>query len=82
MAEYGIPGAVIGITIEGKQYFYQYGVSSKTTGQSVTEHTLFEIGSISKTFTATLANYAQIEGKLSLTDMTSDYVPALKRQPF
>lgn len=82
MAEYGIPGAVIGITLEGKQYFYQYGVSSKTTGQSVTEHTLFEIGSISKTFTATLANYAQIEGKLSLTDMTSDYVPALKGSHF
>lgn len=82
MAEYGIPGAVIGITLDGKQYFYQYGVSSKTTGQSVTEHTLFEIGSISKTFTATLANYAQIEGKLSLTDMTSDYVPALKGSHF
>ncbi|MDT3308155.1 class C beta-lactamase [Shewanella vaxholmensis] len=82
MAEYGIPGAVIGITLDGKQYFYQYGVSSITTGQSVTEHTLFEIGSISKTFTATLANYAQIEGKLLLTDMTSDYVPALKGSHF
>ncbi|MGI2070403.1 class C beta-lactamase [Shewanella baltica] len=82
MAEYGIPGAVIGITIEGKQYFYQYGVSSKTTGQSVTEDTLFEIGSISKTFTATLANYAQGEGKLTLTDMASDYVPALKGSHF
>lgn len=82
MAEYAIPGAVIGITIEGKQYFYQYGVSSKTSGQSVTEDTLFEIGSISKTFTATLANYAQGEGKLTLTDMTSDYVPALKGSHF
>ncbi|EGM70181.1 class C beta-lactamase [Shewanella sp. HN-41] len=82
MAEFRIPGAVIGISIEGKQYFYQYGVSSKTTGQSVTEHTLFEIGSISKTFTATLANYAQIEGKLSLTNMASDYVPALKGSHF
>lgn len=82
MAEYGIPGAVIGITIEGKKYFYQYGVSSKTAGQSVTEHTLFEIGSISKTFTATLANYAQLKGKLTLTDMASDYVPALKGSHF
>ncbi|WMB75141.1 class C beta-lactamase [Shewanella oncorhynchi] len=82
MAEYAIPGAVIGITIEGKQYFYQYGVSSKTSGQSVTEHTLFEIGSISKTFTATLANYVQGEGKLTLTDMASDYVPALKGSHF
>ena len=82
MAEYAIPGAVIGVTIEGKQYFYQYGVSSKTSGQSVTEDTLFEIGSISKTFTATLANYAQGEGKLTLTDMASDYVSALKGSHF
>jgi beta-lactamase class C len=82
MAEYAIPGAVIGVTIEGKQFFYQYGVSSKTSGQSVTEDTLFEIGSISKTFTATLANYAQGEGKLTLTDMASDYVPALKGSHF
>ncbi|WP_413728875.1 class C beta-lactamase [Shewanella oncorhynchi] len=82
MAEYAIPGAVIGVTIEGKQYFYQYGVSSKTSGQSVTEDTLFEIGSISKTFTATLANYAQGKGKLTLTDMASDYVPALKGSHF
>lgn len=82
MAEYGIPGAVIGITLDGTQYFYRYGVSSKTTGQGVTEHTLFEIGSISKTFTATLANYAQLKGKLTLTDMTSDYVPALKGSHF
>lgn len=82
MAEYGIPGAVIGITLDGKKYFYRYGVSSKTTGQGVTEHTLFEIGSISKTFTATLANYAQLKGKLTLTDMTSDYVPALKGSHF
>lgn len=82
MTEYHIPGAVIGLTIDGKKYFYQYGVSSKTSGQSVTEHTLFEIGSISKTFTATLANYAQLKGKLTLTDMASDYVPALKGSHF
>lgn len=82
MTEYHIPGAVIGLTIDGKQYFYRYGVSSKTSWQSVTEHTLFEIGSISKTFTATLANYAQLKGKLTLTDMASDYVPALKGSHF
>lgn len=78
MAKYRIPGAVIGLTLDGKQYFYRYGISSKTTGQSVSEHTLFEIGSISKTFTATLANYAQVEGKLTLTDMVSDSISALK----
>ncbi|MCL1088817.1 beta-lactamase [Shewanella profunda] len=82
MAEYDIPGMVIGLTIDGQQYFYPYGLSSKATGQSVNKNTLFEIGSISKTFTVTLANYAKALGKLKLTDRVSEYVPALKGSHF
>jgi beta-lactamase class C len=36
------------------------------------------LGSISKTFTATLAAYAEVEGKLSLYDNVSDHMPELK----
>lgn len=82
MAEYQIPGTVIGITFEGQRYFYQYGVSAKTSGQAVDENTLFEIGSISKTLTATLANYAKAEGKLNLTLPVSHYVPQLTGSSF
>ncbi|MGL4899541.1 MAG: serine hydrolase, partial [Shewanella sp.] len=82
MAEYQIPGTVIGITFEGQRYFYQYGVSAKTSGQAVDENTLFEIGSISKTLTATLANYAKAEGKLNLTLPVSHYVPELTGSSF
>ncbi len=39
---------------------------------AVTRDTLFELGSISKTFTATLAAYAEVEGKLSLNDSVSN----------
>jgi beta-lactamase class C len=45
----------------------------------VTEDTLFEIGSISKTFTATLASYAQALGKISLDDRPGGYMPELIR---
>jgi beta-lactamase class C len=43
---------------------------------------LFEIGSISKTFTATLASYAQVTGYLSLSDKVSKYLPTLQDSKF
>jgi beta-lactamase class C len=68
----------VGITAGGKSYFSYYGVASKETGAAVTADTLFEIGSISKMFTATLAGYAQAQGALSLTDHTGRFMPALR----
>lgn len=78
MQEYNIPGMAIGVTVNGKRSFYNYGITSKNTQQAVTNETLFEIGSISKTFTATLAAYAQAESYLSLTDSVSKYLPSLR----
>lgn len=78
MQQYNIPGLAIAVTANGKQRFYNYGVSSKATQQAVTSDTLFEIGSISKTFTATLATYAQANGQLALTDSPSRYLPQLQ----
>lgn len=82
MAKYGIPGMAVGITVAGKPYVFTYGVTSTATRQPVTRDTLFEIGSISKTFTATLASYAQVTGDLSLSDNTSKYLPALQGSKF
>ena len=78
MQEYNIPGMAIGVTVNGKRSFYNYGITSKNTQQAVTNETLFEIGSISKTFTATLAAYAQEEGYLSLTDSVGKDLPSLR----
>jgi beta-lactamase class C len=82
MERYAIPGMAVGIVEQGKTYVFNYGVASKATGKPVAGETLFEIGSVSKTFTATLAAYAQIEGKLSLTDSASTYFPALRGSAF
>jgi beta-lactamase class C len=82
MAKYSIPGVAVGITAAGKAYFFSYGVASTETHRPVTRDTLFEIGSITKTFTATLAAYAQITGYLSLSDKTSNYLPALQDSEF
>lgn len=78
IAQYGLPGMAVGVTIDGKRYFVEYGDASINPKVAVTRDTLFELGSISKTFTATLAAYAEVEGKLSLNDSVSKVMPALK----
>ena len=78
MEQHGIPGLAIAITTQGQQRFYSYGLASKATQQPVTQRTLFEIGSVSKTLTATLAAYAETQGKLSLTDSPARHLPELK----
>jgi beta-lactamase class C len=72
----------VGIAAKGQSYVYDYGVASKATGKPVTSNTLFEIGSVSKTFTATLASYAQVSGRLSLSDSASTYLPSLRGSNF
>jgi beta-lactamase class C len=82
MERYAIPGMAVGIVVQGHTYVFNYGVSSKATGKPVASDTLFEVGSVSKTFTATLAAYAQVMGKLSLSDSASNYLPALRGSAF
>ena len=78
IAQYDIPGLSVALTIDGRRHFVAYGLASKNPRMPVTRDTLFELGSISKTFTATLAAYAEIEGRLRLTDSVSRHVPEVK----
>jgi len=82
MEEYNVPGMAVAVTVQGQRSYFNYGVASKESGQKVTEDTLFEIGSISKTFTATLASYAQVTGALSFSDKATRYMPALAGSSF
>lgn len=78
MAQYDVPGMAIAVTVNGQAMFFNYGVAARDSRQPVTEGTLFELGSNSKTFTATLGAYAQELGKLSLADHPGKFVPQLK----
>ncbi len=82
MQAQGIQGMAVAVTFKGQAHYFNYGVASKETGNPVTQDTLFEIGSASKTFTATLAAYAQATGKLSLSDKASQVLPALRGSAF
>lgn len=77
-----IPGLAIAVVNKGKVQYFNYGVASIETQQPVTQDTLFEIGSVSKTFTATLGGYAQATGKLKLSDPASQHLPALAGSAF
>ncbi len=78
MSRYDVPGMAVAVTVDGRPYLFDYGVASRESNAPVDDKTIFEIGSVSKTLTATLAAYAQVTGKLSLDDHPGKYVPALK----
>ncbi|WP_191487775.1 class C beta-lactamase [Pseudomonas sp. FEN] len=82
MQEQNIPGMAVAVLVNGKPYHFYYGVASRTSRQPVTDDTLFEIGSVSKTFTATLAGYAQAQGKLVPSERVSHYLPELRGSAF
>lgn len=78
MAQHDVPGMAVAVTVGGQALFFNYGEASKQDHKPVTENTLFELGSVSKTITATLACHAQDLGKLSFADHPGQYVAQLK----
>ena len=82
MQQYDIPGMVVAITEQGQHRFYSVGQATRAPATAVSADTLFEVGSVSKTFTATLAAVAQIEGHLQLQDSVGKYVPSLAGSAF
>ena len=70
------PGVAIGVLDEsGRIRTYCAGTLEADGTEEVTDETIFEIGSISKTFTTTLAHLLEQQGKLSLSDPVSMHLP-------
>ena len=82
MQAHQIPGMAIAIIQPSKTSYHNYGVASRETGQPVRETTLFEIGSLSKPFTALVAQRAETEGRIDLSVPASRYVAALRGSAF
>jgi len=74
------PSIVVGmINAEGTSYF-SFG-AKKLGGDPVNEHSIYEIGSISKTFTATLMADNILKGEMSLDDPAQQYLPETVHLP-
>jgi CubicO group peptidase (beta-lactamase class C family) len=78
IAEHKVPGATLGILKDGEVTVYAAGVANKNTGVEVTDDTLFQIGSISKVWTASIVMMLVDEGVLDLDAPVVSYLPELK----
>ncbi|WP_328995594.1 beta-lactamase family protein [Kribbella sp. NBC_01245] len=70
-----VPGAVLGIWADGEQTVVPYGVLSRATGVEVTGDSVFQIGSITKPWTATMVMQLAAEGRLALDDTVAKLLP-------
>ena len=70
-----ITGIAIGILNNGTEKYYFYGTKNRTTGASIDENTIFEIGSITKIFTALLFADYVVKQQISLYDSINRYFP-------
>ncbi len=76
MQEKHIPGLSIAVSMPGgKVIENSYGLANLEYRQPVEKDSIFEIGSISKTFTAIGIMMLQEEGKLSVNDRITNYFP-------
>lgn len=65
----------IGIIKNGKTEFYNYGSLTAKDSSKPTQQNIYEIGSITKTFTASLLVQMSEEGLVKLDDPISKYLP-------
>lgn len=76
------PGMAIGIVQHGEiLYKNSKGIADLSYNQPITDSTAFNIASVSKQFTALIALMASEEGKISMQDDISKYLPELKKLP-
>jgi CubicO group peptidase (beta-lactamase class C family) len=77
MDETRTPGVAVGLLHDGEEHVAAFGVTSRENPLEVTPDTLFQIGSITKTFTATAAMRLVERGGLELDAPLRAYLPEL-----
>ncbi len=75
MREYRVPGVAIGVLSNGSAVTRGLGVTSVEDPLPVTEHTVFPIASISKTFATTAMMRLVEQGKVDLKAPVRKYLP-------
>jgi CubicO group peptidase (beta-lactamase class C family) len=78
MDDWQVPGMAVGVWQDGHVTASGFGVTSLETGYPVRPDTIFQIGSISKVFTATLAMRLVEAGEIALDTPVITYLPDLK----
>lgn len=71
----GNVGISAAVYYKGTDHYYNYGETRKGDHKLPNTHTLYEIGSITKTFTATLLAKAVTDGLVTLDDPITKFLP-------
>jgi CubicO group peptidase (beta-lactamase class C family) len=76
----GSPGCALGVVRDGAMVYAKgYGLASVELGVPITPATVFDIGSVSKQFTAMSVVLLAQDGKLSLDDEIQRFIPEIPR---
>src|SRR4051812_14529011 len=73
----GVPGAVVGVLLGDEEHVCTYGVGSADHPRPVSGDTLFQVGSISKTFASAAVMVLVERGRLALDDPIARHLPGL-----
>ena len=74
---FGLPGVAVGIWADGQEVYACHGVTSIDNPLLVDQHTLYVLGSVTKTYTATALMRLVAEGRVELDAPVRRYVPEL-----
>lgn len=78
----GINAGIVVALIDGKNVeYFSYGKASSMPEDLVDENSIFEIGSISKTFTGVMIADEILKGKMKASDPLGDHLPATVKMP-
>ena len=78
MKRLSIPGVALGVWHKGRELSDGFGITSIENPLPVTSDTLFQVGSISKTFTGTILMQLAEQGKFDLDAPARTYIKDLK----
>ncbi|MGH2812500.1 MAG: serine hydrolase domain-containing protein [Actinomycetota bacterium] len=78
LAEHRVPGAVLGVLYKGEVTEVAAGVANLNIGLETTTETVFQIGSIGKSWTATVIMTLVDEGSLDLDVAVQTYLPEFR----
>ncbi len=77
LAQAAAPGAIVAVQSPAGLFIKAYGIADPATGAPMTADMYQRVGSVTKTFTATLIMQLAADGELSLDDPVSKYVPGV-----
>ncbi len=69
-------GVAVGVYDNGETNFFSYGTKNLEDGGEIDENTMFEIGSITKTFTTIMLAKLSLEGVVSMDDAIQQFFPS------